>query len=306
MRIGMLTDSRHPNLAIMKLARHYLDQGAEVEWYNAARADTYDKVFASKVFDFTDPTPFDPARMEIGGTGWNKKIILPPEIEILRPDYSLYPDFDGNIGFLTRGCRERCKHCDVPGKEGAIAPTNLSVGDLLVTPSRRLVILDNDFMGSPDWHDHLKEIAARKLYVNFSQGLNIRRITDEQVAALVRLKILFRNSHFSRKMVYFAWDRMKDERRVLDGIKRCFANGLKPYQMGFYVLIGFNTTPEEDEYRVLTLKRLGCVPYAMSYNEDDPYQKRFERWVNFRPGFKVTNSFAEYKPSVKGRGARAA
>lgn len=71
--------------------------------------------------------------------------------------------------------------------------------------------------------------------------------------------------------------------------------------MAFFVLIGFDTTPEQDLYRVMKIRGLGCDPYAMPYNKKDEYQKRFARWVNHKAIFK-TVSWLDYRSGVK-RGA---
>jgi hypothetical protein len=55
--------------------------------------------------------------------------------------------------------------------------------------------------------------------------------------------------------------------------------------MQFFVLIGYDTTEEQDLHRVRMLKGLGCDPYAMPYDKSDPYQRRFCRWVNHRAVF---------------------
>tara|TARA_Y100000034_G_scaffold4581_1_gene5317 strand:- start:1157 stop:1564 length:408 start_codon:yes stop_codon:yes gene_type:complete len=122
------------------------------------------------------------------------------------------------------------------------------------------------------------------LKVNFSQGLNIRIITDEQVKALTSVR--FATLSGKSKRVHFAWDRIFDEKLIDDGIQRCFDNGLKPDQMSFYVLIGFDTTPEEDMHRIMKLREYGCNPYVMPYDKNDFYQKRLARWVNHKAIFK--------------------
>lgn len=47
-----------------------------------------------------------------------------------------------------------------------------------------------------------------------------------------------------------------------------------------YVLVGFDTTPEEDEYRVRTLADLRIQQFVMPYDKEDPYQRAFARLVN--------------------------
>ena len=61
-----------------------------------------------------------------------------------------------------------------------------------------------------------------------------------------------------------------------------------------YVLIGFNSTPFEDYYRVQYLRSENIDPYVMPYNKKDNYQKRFGRWVNHKAIFK-TVKWQDYK-----------
>jgi hypothetical protein len=289
-------DSAIPNLALMKIARFELDRGNRVVAYDPLFRDTYDRIYASKVFSTSEIESYDPERMIIGGSGWDEKVKLPSHIESLQPSYHLYPDFKGNIGFAMRGCRYRCDFCAVPRKEGHAH----SVGDIepmLVNKSDFLVLLDNDFFGNPFWRECLMEIWALDLTVNFSQGINIRILSEEQAAALAKTK--FSNLHRTRGQFHFAWDQPKDERLIRRGIQRCFDAGIKPWRMACYVLIGFNSSPDEDEHRVLTLKGLGIDPYAMPLDREDPYQQDFARWVNHRAIFNSTQRFADYKRGVR-------
>ena len=276
-------DSKIPNLALMKISQWHKSQGDDVEMYNPLWLDTYDKIYASKIFNFSDGSNLIPERMVIGGTGWDLNKTLPQEIEVCTPDYRLY-NYIYSIGFTMRGCRFNCKFCLVPKKEGK--PKSHNTIDEIWTNrgSSFIVLLDNDFFGNPQWKERIKEIKDYNLKVNFSQGLNIRIITDEQAKALASVR--FSTMSGKSKMVHFAWDKIDDEKLIDNGIKKCFNSGLKPHQMSFYVLIGFNTTPEEDMYRVMKLHNYGCNPYIMPYNKDDPYQRQFARWVNHKAIFK--------------------
>ena len=60
-----------------------------------------------------------------------------------------------------------------------------------------------------------------------------------------------------------------------------------------YVLIGYNSLPEEDLYRVEELRKLNIDPFVMPYNKKDKYQMNFARWVNRKELFKSC-SFNEY------------
>jgi len=283
MRIGIYdVDSKIPNLALMKISQWYKSKGDSVELYSPLWLDSYDKIFASKVFNFSDGSMLIPERMNIGGTGWDLSIALPVKFERETPDYSLY-GYAHSIGFTMRGCRFNCKFCVVPEKEGRPKPYNTIEEIWTNRDSDFIVLLDNDFFGNPQWKDRINEIKDFNLKVNFSQGLNIRIITDEQVKALASVR--FSTISGKKKYVHFAWDKIKDEKLIDEGIQRCFNNGLKPDQMSFYVLIGYDTTPEEDMHRIMKLRGYGCKPYVMPYDKNDFYQKKLARWVNHKAIF---------------------
>lgn len=132
-----------PNYALMKISAWHKSQGDEVEMFipinpeepeqlslfpqtekypPPRKASIYDRVYSSKVFDFTPINPYLPEDTIKGGTGYDKKLVLPQEIECCYPDYSIYPNCDYAIGFLTRGCPNKCNWCFVPEKEGQIRP----------------------------------------------------------------------------------------------------------------------------------------------------------------------------------------
>ena len=55
-----------------------------------------------------------------GGTGYDIQSHLPVEVDMMQPDYDIYPLLPKDVayGFLTRGCPNKCKWCVVPRKEG--------------------------------------------------------------------------------------------------------------------------------------------------------------------------------------------
>lgn len=285
MKIGLVQiDGKLPNLALMQICAYHESLGHQVEWFKGNLfAHEYDKVYASKIFKFSE-TPQLPENALIGGTGIDFFNTLPEEIASMNPSYSLYPECDYHIGFSMKGCRFRCKFCCVPTKEGK-PRINSTIDGLLLNPNGKdkLMLLDNDFFGGQDWRINLERIIELKLKVCFVQGLNIRILKDEQAELLAQCS--YRNSKFKKHDLTFAWDRFQDERLIIQGIERCLKYGIKPDNMQFFVLIGFDTTPEQDLYRVNLLKSFGCKPYAMPYNKFDAYQKRFARWVNHRAIF---------------------
>lgn len=281
----------------MQISSFHEKCGDTVEWYSGGLFDSlYDEVYASKIFQFSK-MPELPERAKIGGTGIDFTNVLPPEMASELPSYTLYPDCTFHLGFSMKGCRFRCKFCCVPQKEGR-PRHNATIANLLRNPNgeNRLMLLDNDFFGGPDWKLHLEEIVRTDLHVCFVQGLNIRILTEEQAGMLAKCR--FYTASFERRRITFAWDRYRDRQMILDGIDRCVKAGIKPYEMQFFVLIGFDTTHEENYERVTLLKELGCDPFVMPYNRADPYQKRFARWVNHRAVFKSVN-WQDYRPNAR-------
>lgn len=296
-KIGIYqVDGKIPNLALMKVCGYHETIGDEVSVYNGILfAEQYDIIYASKLFGFT-PMPQIPDNMIIGGTGIDFYNKLPVEIENATPSYSLYPNCDYHLGFSMKGCRFNCKFCCVPKKEGR--PYNYNaIDEILINPNggNRLMLLDNDFFGGENWKGNLERIIELKLKVCFVQGLNIRIITDEQAELLSKCD--YRNSKFNKKYLTFAWDKFRDEKLIINGIERCVRSGIPTKNMQFFVLIGFDTTPEQDMHRVEMLRNLGAMPYVMPYNKDDKYQKAFTRWVNHRAIFNSVK-WKDYKYAV--------
>lgn len=296
MRVGLVqVDGKLPNLALMQISAYHEDRGDQVEWWKGPLW-SYDKVYVSKIFGFSDLPAGLPPDALIGGTGINFTNTLPDEIAQARTSYTLYPKCPYHIGFSMKGCRFRCKFCCVPQKEGR-PRVNSTIDDLLINPNGgdRLMLLDNDFFGGTDWEANLDRIIELKLNVCFVQGLNIRIITEPQAAKLSQCR--YTNSKFNQRYLTFAWDRFNDGKLVFEGIRRCVDAGIPATKMQFFVLIGYDTTHEQDLERVMKLREAGCMPFVMPYKKDDPYQKAFARWVNHRALFKSC-TWDEYKYRV--------
>lgn len=288
-----------PNMALMKICAYHEAKGDTVEWYNGNLfADQYDLIYASKIFSFSDTPQLPAGKSMIGGTGIDHYNTLPAEIEAMPISYSLYPDVPFHVGFSMKGCRFNCKFCVVPKKEGRPRPYDV-IDSILTNPkgANRLMLLDNDFFGG-QWEANLSRIIELKLKVCFVQGLNIRIITDEQAALLAKSN--YTNSRFNQKYLSFAWDRFNDGKLITQGIERCNKAGIPSKHMQFFVLVGFDSTPEQDMHRIMTLKQLGALPFVMPYNKENPYQKALARWVNSRPLFRsVKWEDYKYNPNRK-------
>lgn len=297
-KIGLIQiDGKMPNLALMQICAYHENIGDIVEWWKGPLwNDQYDKIYASKIFGFSS-WPQLPSNTIIGGTGIDFKNTLPNEIEQCNPSYTLYPECNYHLGFSMKGCRFACKFCCVPQKEGR-PKENSNIEELLKNSNggNRLMLLDNDFFGGLNWEANLNAIIKWKLKVCFVQGLNIRIITKEQAELLSQC--WYYNSKFKKRYLTFAWDKYRDWDIVMKGIEICNNAGIPCKRMQFFVLIGFDTTPQQDLERVLLLKGLGALPFAMPYNKSDPYQKAFTRWVNNRAVFNSC-TWEDYKYNIE-------
>lgn len=305
MRIGIVqVDGKNymgqifPNLALMKISSYHKRKGDSVEWYiGELWNDQYDLIYASKIFSYSSMPVLPAQKSMIGGTGIDFYNKLPDEIEMEPIDYSLYPQCNFHLGFSMKGCRFNCKFCCVPKKEGRPYNYN-SIDELITNPigKNKLMLLDNDFFGGSNWKGNLERIIELKLKVCFSQGLNIRIITKEQAELLAKCN--YTNIKFNQKYLSFAWDRYNDGKLIMKGIKTCNDAGIPCKHMQFFILIGFDSTPEQDLERVETLRALDCMPFVMPYDKENDYQKKFARYVNSRMIFKSC-SWKDYKHNLK-------
>lgn len=300
MRVALIDVDGHnfPSLPLMKLSAHHKQLGDTVEWYDPLTAwmKPPDRVYMSKVFTFTEDYSHPVCGKEIirGGTGYdypNGGQLLPKEIEHIYPDYSLYPDLckDTAYGFLTRGCPRGCDFCIVGKKEGR---ASRKVADLseFWNGQKNIVLLDPNMFACPEWKDLSQQLIASNAYIDFSQGCDIRVMTDEKVEYLKKMKI---------KQIHFAWDRYEDKDMIIPKFgKFKEITGWDKRKMTVYILCGFNSTFEQDLERVYTLRNLGYSPYVMIYDKyklkkKDPL-KRLQRWVNSRFAFAACERFEDY------------
>jgi len=272
-------DGKWPNLALMKLSAWHKKRGDEVTLVDLS-SHNFDRVYASKVF--------------VGGSGVDLKSELPKEIEVQVPDYELFKT-DYSIGFTSRGCIRDCGFCIVSEKEGWIEEAPF---DWIV--SGKVLLLDNNFLASPKWKEKLEFFIRHKLKVCFSQGLDIRLVNKENVQLLAQVK--YYDNHFNRRRLYFAFDDPKLESIVKRNVAILTEAGIKPEHLLFYVLVGYNTTFEQDYHRFEVLRDLGVLPFVMIYNNrrDKQNIRKFARWVNKRY-YKVCK-FKDYNGSIRGEG----
>ena len=294
MKVGLIDVDGHnfPNLALMKISAYHKAQGDEVEWWWGW--SQYDRVYKSKVFDssFSPDTPDPVNATEIikGGTGYGLDNKLPEEIEHIYPDYSLYPELtkDTAYGFLSRGCPRGCPFCIVKDKEGR---KSYKVADLSEwwSGQKHIVLCDPNILACREHMDLLRQLAESRAYVDVNQGLDARLLTEENIECINRIKL---------KKIHFAWDLMEQSDAVKKGLELWIKQGKKcggSYGM-VYVLVNFNTTIEQDLYRINWLAERGFDPFVMVYDKPNAPKRirRLQRWCNNKFVFKKCPRFEDY------------
>lgn len=290
MKIGLIDVDSHnfPNLALMKISAHHKADGDSVEWWNGLKQ--YDHVYVSRIFDDTYSTWENPvinaSTIHYGGTGFCLSNWLPENIESEYPDYSLYPNYHEAYGFLTRGCPRNCPFCVVGIKEGM---TSHHVADLsnFWRGQEKIKLLDPNLLACRDHERLLTQLAASGVQVDFTQGLDARLLTRDNITLLKTIKM---------KRLHFAWDQEKDSKSVLEGLQKLVTCGIKAWRIVVYVLTNFNTSFEFDLERVYTLRSMGIDPYIMIYNKPKAPQrlKDLQGWVNNRIIWSQCEKFEEY------------
>lgn len=317
MRIGLIDVDGHnfPNLALMKISAWHKAKGDIVEWYEPLIHGfpnlPLDKVYMSKVFsdEYTQDYQYFVNANEIvkGGSGYcislaagkeifdkSKDVELSYEIENMYPDYSIYYDKLPEVkntayGFLTRGCPRGCDFCHVAEKEGRCS---IKVADLdtFWRGQKNIVLLDPNITACKEWRTLFQQLINSKAWIDFSQGLDIRLMTEEKAEMIKQMKV---------KQVHFAWDRYEDKEIIVQKFKR-FKEITKwdKRKLAVYVLTNFNTTHEQDLERIYTLRDLGYWAYVMIYNKENlpkgHITRKLQRWVNMRAIFEKVENFKDY------------
>ena len=232
MRIGLIDVDGHnfPNIPLMKLSAWHKAQGDSVEWYGALKhgfpQKPLDRVYMSKVFSFTPDYEYFVNADEVvkGGSGYcierkdgrevyheEKDGQLQPGIEHIYPDYSLHPELtkDTAYGFLSRGCPRGYKFCHVGAKEGRRARKVADLSEFW-SGQKYIKLMDPNPAACVEWRDIFGQLAESGAWVDFTQGLDIRIMTQEKIAELMKIKV---------EQVHFAWDNYEDKEIIVPKLK---------------------------------------------------------------------------------------
>ena len=280
-----------PNYALMKISAYHRQQGYEVEWWNPLCK--YDRIYSSKVFDFTPVDPYLPDDAIRGGTGYRDLPMdktLPQEIDNMYPDYSIYPDCDYAIGYLTRGCINHCRWCVVPDKEGHIRPYR-TWQEVVRKDTDKLVLMDNNILACDHGISQLQSLIGSGYRIDLNQGMDARLVTPEVAEILSRLSWI--------RFIRFSCDQKSQIEPIRHTLELLGRHGVRPYRVFIYLLVtkDIRDAAERVEalkgYKGINLyaqaernERLGIVPNALQLEFAQRYIYggcyRAETWKQYR------------------------
>lgn len=262
MRVGLIAvDSAYPNFALMKLSAWHKAQGDEVEWY-APFDDRYDIVYLAKVFTFT-PDFSDVINADKVVRGGTGYDVRSRLPREVEESTAMDYSLYPKIDFSIQFFSRGCvRHCPF------CLVHDKEGGIHPVTPV---------------------DLNRTKQKVNL-QGVDIRLIDDEQCAALNKMRL--------GGTIHIAWDLPQVD---LTESLRFIVKRVKAYKWTCYILVGFNSTIEQDMYRIERCRELGIKPYVMPYRDYDrgsepsQYAKDLAQYVNKPMVFKSC-AFKDFQP----------
>lgn len=178
-------------------------------------------------------------------------------IDFLTPDYRMLGEIDytygvqdAYIGYATRGCPNRCGFCAVSHIEPEFSdyqPLKRQVQSIesLYGAKQHLMLMDNNVLASDQFEQIINDIIDlgfergtkfnRKFrYVDFNQGIDLRRLTPEKMKLLAKIAI---------KPLRLAFDHIELKDDYIDCIRMAVDCGLT--YLSNYVLYNYKDTPQD-------------------------------------------------------------
>lgn len=208
------------------------------------------------------------------------KLRLPKDerVDNIVPDYSIldqitykYPANNAYFGYMTRGCVRACPFCAVPILEPSYVPyiqlkQQIKIINERYGEKKDLLLLDNNVLASEYFDQIVDEIKTmgfykgaklnnRLRYVDFNQGIDLRKLTKEKMKRLAELPV---------RPLRIAFDHIELEKAYIKRIEWAAEFGI--LNLSNYILYNFKDTPE-DFYRRLEInvelnERLGTKIFS--------------------------------------------
>jgi len=253
-----------PPLSLIKISTWHKRQGDEVS-FNMKNPDiVYGCVIFKRNKHLADGWRFmyPNAKVIVGGSGYDLHKELPPEVEAMPPDYSLFPEMDYSMIHTSRGCIRHCYFCVVPEKEGRYRRVE-KWKDGINPNFKKAKLLDNNWYADKEW---FMETSAyfrdNKIAIDVTQGMDIR-LLDEEIAKRLKELTIYPKIHF-------AFDDWNYAEKVKEGIDILNKAGIKVRnEVLFFVYCNGPEQVEDAAARADQLKEWGALPMIMN-NIDVP------------------------------------
>ena len=189
-------------------------------------------------------------------TGIKPHFGLWEEVDRLAPDYKLkgmqnYYTNNTSMGYMTKGCINRCSFCAVPKLEPKFVPF-ISLKNQVDSTKKDLLLLDNNVLASEEFPRIVEEIkkygfykgamlGKAHRYIDFNQGVDARLLNEENMELLSQLAL---------KPLRIAFDNIKLETLYMEKVKLANKYGIR--YLSNFILFNHKDTPE-DFYRRLQI-----------------------------------------------------
>ena len=277
---------KYPPLGLMKISTYHKSRGDVVVFCKGTSAtvrdQNWDIIYITTMFTFQWKRTVETIQFYQRGKQKNKKNIrvggilasllqkdvenetgitphfgLWGEVDRLTPDYTLtngiyeYYTNNASLGYMTKGCINRCPYCAVPKLETKFVP--FIPLEKQIDPSKKnLILLDNNVLASPEFPLIVAEIKKHGFqtgatfgkthrYVDFNQGVDARLLTEEKMELLSQLAI---------KPLRIAFDNIKLEKLYTEKMHLAHKYGIR--HLSNYILFNYGDTPA-DFYRRLQI-----------------------------------------------------
>lgn len=261
-------DSKIPNLALMKISAYYKKRGYQAHISKEIKYIRADKYFGGAIFNNERSNTnvkillkIFGSDIQMGGTGYSLKTLLPTKIDACFPDYELYNHNKYAIGFLSRGCNKSCSFCLVPRKEGKLHSKYATFDNFVPKTQQNVMLLDNNILAADNAMEILESIIKRKYNINFSQTLDIDFLTAKNDFLLKKINSV--NSRFTRQMIYFSCNSIRQSKIFFQ--KEQYLKSFGRGHVTVIIMFGFNTKLSEDYAILMMAKKLGLIPFLQEY-----------------------------------------
>lgn len=161
---------------------------------------------------------------------------------------------------------------------------------------KHIKLLDPNLLACKEHLDLLQQLADSGAKVDFTQGLDARFVNRENLELLKQIRI---------ERLHFAFDFMKFEKHIVKGLQLAKeVLQISDINCIVYMLTNYDTTIEEDLYRVQKIREIGFAPDVRIYRKEAlprPHILRdLQRWSNNKLLYRSCE-FMDYVPRKDGK-----